>query len=114
MSLDTDLVERLTECAYSRVGIFACQQVNLLEGTAIRLHSGKTAHINDYWGNALQLVLAGLEFSTRLPHVSINETELDFLLHYKYVLLKFRQRYEIIHNSWHHKVKKCDYIIHNS
>jgi hypothetical protein len=30
------------------------------------------------------------------------------------VLLKFRQRYEIIHNSWHYKVKKCDYIIHNS
>ena len=82
MSLDTHLVERFAECAYGIVRVFTCQQVYLFEGTAVSLYTAKASHFDDNWGNFSQLILAWLELTRALPHVSINETELNFLLHY--------------------------------
>ena len=82
VSLDTHLVERFAECAYGIVRVFTCQQVNLFEGTAVSLYTAKASHCDDNWGNFSQLILAWLELTRALPHVSINETELNFLLHY--------------------------------
>ena len=81
MGLDAYLVERLTEGTDSAVGVLAGKQVHLLKGTTVGFHSVEYSHVDDGGGNALQLVLAGLEFARRLPHVSINETELDSLFH---------------------------------
>jgi hypothetical protein len=49
----------------------------LLKGTTVGLYAGKAAHLDDDGGNALQLVLAGLELAATLKHISIDETELD-------------------------------------
>jgi uncharacterized protein len=38
-------------------------------------------YADNHGSNALQLVFAWLELARRLPHISINETELDFLFH---------------------------------
>jgi hypothetical protein len=63
MGLDTHLVKGLTEGPYRQVGVFACHQVHLLEGTTVGFHSGKATHIDNHWGNTLQLVLTGLELT---------------------------------------------------
>ena len=82
VGLDTCLVEGLAEGAYCLVGVFACEEVYLLEGTAVGLHTAEAAHFDDYWRYLGQLVFAWLELTGALPHVSVNETELNFLLHY--------------------------------
>jgi hypothetical protein len=82
VSLDTYLIERLTESANCLVRIFACEEIYLFEGTTIRLNTAKAAHFDNNWGNLSQLIFTWLELTRALPHVSINETELNFLLHY--------------------------------
>ena len=77
VSLDAYLVKRLTECAHGMVGVLASQQVYLLEGTAIGFHTVEHVHVDDCRSYALQLVLAWLELTGALPHVPIDETELD-------------------------------------
>ena len=79
--LNASLVERLTESAYRIVWILACEKVHLLESATVCLNTGKATHIDNHGSNALQLVFAWLELARRLPHISINETELDFLFH---------------------------------
>jgi hypothetical protein len=81
VGLDTYLIERLAESAYCIVWILACEKVHLLESSAVGLNTGKATHIDNHGSNALQLVFAWLELARRLPHISINETELDFLFH---------------------------------
>ena len=81
VGLDAYLVERLAEGTHSIVGVFACQEVYLLKGTTVGLYTREATHFNDDGSDALQLVLARLELSRRLPHVTINETELYFLFH---------------------------------
>ena len=82
MGLDAHLVERLAECPHGIVGVLAGQQLHLLEGAAIGFHAGETTHIDNHRGDALQLILAWLELARALPHVPIDETELNFLAHY--------------------------------
>ena len=81
VGLDAHLVERLTECTDSFVGVLAGQEVHLLKGATIGFHTGETAHVDDNGGDAGQLVFAWLELTGTLPHVSVNETELNFLCH---------------------------------
>jgi hypothetical protein len=61
--LDAHLVERLAESTYSVVRIFTCHEVYLLKCTAVGFHTGKAAHIDNGWGNTLQLVLTRLELT---------------------------------------------------
>ena len=84
VSLDAHLVEWLTECTNCIIRILASEEVNLLESTTIGLYTAKATHLNDNWGNLSQLILAWLELTRTLPHVSVNETELNFLLHSYY------------------------------
>ena len=81
MGLDAHLVERLAEGAHRLVGILAGKQVHLLEGTAVGLNAGKASHLDYHWGYAFELSLQRLKLSRTLPHISIYETELDFLFH---------------------------------
>ena len=86
VSLYSDLIERFAEGTDCIVGILACQQVDLLESAAIGLDAVEASHFDNYGSYACKLVFAGLKLAAALPHVSINETESDFLLHY--VILK--------------------------
>ena len=81
VGLDANLVERLAECPHGIVGVLAGKQVHLLEGSTVGLYAGKTSHVYYYGSDALQLVLAWLELTRALPHVSVDETELYFLFH---------------------------------
>ena len=63
VSLNANLVERLTESTNSQVRILTCHQVHLLKGTTIGFYSGKTAHIDNGGRNAFQLVFTRLEFA---------------------------------------------------
>ena len=87
VGLDAYLVERLAESAYRIIWILAGKQINLLEGSAVGFDAGKATHVDDDGSDALQLVFTWLELSGRLPHISINETELDFLFHLYSLLL---------------------------
>jgi len=90
VGLDTYLVERLAESAHSVVRIFTSEKVNLLKSTAVGFHTGEATHLDDNGSNALQLVFAWLELARRLPHISVNETELDFLFHlYSLIIYRF-------------------------
>ena len=81
VGLDAYLVERLAECPHGIVGVLAGKQVHLLEGATICLYTGKASHVYYYRSDALQLVLAWLELTRTLPHVSVYETELYLLFH---------------------------------
>ena len=81
VGLDTHLVEGLAERPYGLVWILSSQQVHLLEGSSIGLHASKAAHFNDDRSDPRQLIFAWLELTGALPHVSIDETELNFLFH---------------------------------
>jgi len=87
VGLDAYLIERLAESAYRIIGVLAGKQINLLEGSAVGFDAGKATHVDDDGSDALQLVFTWLELSGRLPHISINETELDFLFHLYSLLL---------------------------
>ena len=97
VGLDASFVKRLAEGSNSIVGILTGEQVNLFKCTAIGFYSRKTAHLNNNRRNALQLVLAGLKFSRGLPHISINETKLNFLFHTLISYSNSLQRYAIYH-----------------
>ncbi len=75
MGLDARLVEGLGPFTHRLVGIFAIEQVYLLEGPAIGLHAGKASHVDDHGGDAGELVDAGHVFARRLPHVAVDEAE---------------------------------------
>ena len=86
MGLDPRLAEGLGKGPDSLVGVFTGEQLDLLKGASIRLHSGEAAHINDRRGDPLQLVGEGLVLPRALEHVSVDETELyrfPFLYHKK-------------------------------
>ena len=61
--LDAHLVERFTECPNGSVWILTCQQVYLLEGTTIGLHTVEHAHVDNGWCDTLQLVFTRLELT---------------------------------------------------
>ncbi len=81
VGLYAGLVEGLAEGAHGLVGVLSGQQVHLLEGTTVGLHASETSHIDDGGCHACQLILTGLEFTRRLPHIAVDKTESDFLLH---------------------------------
>ena len=81
VGFDAGFVERLAERTDGLVRILTCKQLNLLESTAVGLYAREASHLDDYRSYTLQLVLAWLELSGALPHVTINETELNFLSH---------------------------------
>ena len=64
MCLDANLIERLTKGTYCRIGILTSKEVDLFKGTTIGFHTGKASHINNHWGNTLQLIFAGLKLTT--------------------------------------------------
>ncbi len=53
VSLNTHLIEWLTESTYGSVGVLASQQVHLLKGSTIGLHTIENAHVDDGRGNTL-------------------------------------------------------------
>ena len=81
VGLDTSLIKRLTKSTYGQIGILASHEVHLFESTAIGLNTGKATHIDDDWGDTLQLILTRLKLSRRLPHVAVDETKLNLLFH---------------------------------
>ena len=83
MRLDAGLVEGACEGTHGLVRVLTVQQVDLFEGAAVGFDTCKAAHLDDDGCDAFQLVLSRLEFSARLEHVSVNETELNLsLLHF--------------------------------
>ena len=79
--LYSHLVERLAESSHRMVRVLASQEVHLFEGTAVSLHTVEDSHVDYGWRDSFQLVLAWLELTGALPHVSVYETELDSLFH---------------------------------
>ena len=71
MCLYSDFIEGLTEGTNGLVGVLTCQEVNLFECTTIGLYAVEATHLDDYGGDASQLVFAWLELTTALPHVSL-------------------------------------------
>ena len=66
---------------YCLVGVLAIEKVHLLESSAVGLDPGKTPHFDYQRCDAYQLVHSRLVFTGRLPHISVNKTEFDFLFH---------------------------------
>ena len=64
------------------LSLLATSTVVLAAGPGTWGYEGKTGP--DNWGNLSQLILTWLELTRTLPHVSVNETELNFLLHSYY------------------------------
>ena len=81
LALDAGLAQRARPFAHSVVGVLAVQQVHLLEGATVGLHSVETAHPHDHGGDFGELVHSGLVLAGRLPHVAVHQTEFDSLLH---------------------------------
>ena len=81
VGLDTDLVERLGEGANRLIGVLAIEEVHLLTGTTVGLHTVETAHIDDNGCNLCQLVFAWNVLAAGLPHIAVNQRELNFFLH---------------------------------
>ena len=81
VGLDAYLVEGLAESADGGVGVLAGEEVHLLEGATVSFYAVEDTHVDDGWCDALQLVLAGLELARALPHVAVDEAELDSFLH---------------------------------
>ena len=67
--------------AYCLVGVLAIEKVHLFESSAVGLDPGKTPHFDYQRCDAYQLVHSRLVFTGRLPHISVNKTEFDFLFH---------------------------------
>ena len=76
MRLDPRLAEGLGKGPDSLVGVFAGEQLYLLKGASICLHSGEAAHVDDRRGDPLQLVGERLILPRALEHVSVDETKL--------------------------------------
>ena len=83
MGLDTRFVQGLGEGTYSLVGVLPIEEVHLLEGTAIGLHTSEAAHLYEYGSDTLKLILTGLIFTRGLPHIAVDEAEFDFSLFHK-------------------------------
>ena len=75
-------MQRFTIRANGFVRIFAGQEAHLLKSTTIGFYTGKATHFHEDGSYAHQLILAWLKLSGALPHISIYETELNFLSHY--------------------------------
>ena len=69
------------------VRVLTGEEVHLFEGTAVCFYTCETAHLDENRRNTYQLILAWLELARALPHVSVNETELNFLSHICFLLL---------------------------
>ena len=63
VSLDANFVERFAESPHSGIGIFASQQVHLLEGSSVGFHTVKAPHVDDGRSHTFQLILAWLELT---------------------------------------------------
>ena len=87
VGLDAHFVERLAEGTDGQVRVLASHEVHLLEGTAVGLDAAEAAHVDNHRRYALQLVLARLELAARLPHVSVDEAELDSFLFHRLIIL---------------------------
>ncbi len=61
--LDAHLIEWLAEGADCLIGVLTCQEVHLLEGSAVGFHTCKATHVNDDGGYAGELVLAWLKLA---------------------------------------------------
>ena len=83
-------MQRLAICANGFVRIFAGQEAHLLKSTTIGFYTGKATHFHEDGSYAHQLILAWLKLSGALPHISIYETELNFLSHYFVVLISLK------------------------
>ena len=83
VGLDTRFVQGLGEGTYSLVGVLPIEEVHLLEGTAIGLHTSEAAHLDEYGSDTLELIPTGLILTRGLPHVAVDEAEFDFSLLHK-------------------------------
>ena len=81
VGLDAGFVEGGRPAAYRHVRILAEEEVNLLESAAVGLDAVETAHVDDGRSHFYQLIHAGNVFSRTLPHVPVNQGELDFFCH---------------------------------
>ena len=80
VGLDTCLVEGLGKGAHGLVGVFAVEQIDLLEGTTIGFYSAEAAHFDNHGSDTFELVFAGLKFARTLEHVAIDKAKLYFTL----------------------------------
>ena len=81
--LDTCLVEGLGKGAHGLIGVLAVEEVDLLEGTAVGLDAGEAAHLDEDRSDTLELILTWLILTRGLPHVAVDQAELDFSLFHK-------------------------------
>ena len=81
MRLYTHFIERFGKSAYGFVRILTVQQIHLLKSSPVRFHTGKTPHFNNQRSDTYQLIYTGLIFTGRLPHITVNKTEFNFLFH---------------------------------
>ena len=79
--LDTRIMQRLGESTNSLVRVFTVQKVHLFKSTPIGFHTSKASHFYNHRSYTGQLVGTWLIFTRGLPHIAVDQTELDFFLH---------------------------------
>ena len=88
--LDSCLVERLCPLADCLVRIFTIKQVNLFECTSIGFNTRKASHLNYCRSNFLQLVNTRNIFTSRLPHIPVNQTKFYLPSHYNFIVFVYK------------------------
>ena len=79
--LNASLVERLRPLANCLIRIFTIKQVNLLKTTTVSLHAVKASHLYYRRSNLYKLVHTWLILTSTLPHITKDQTELNFFCH---------------------------------
>ena len=81
VGLDSRLVEGGRPLAHGDVGILAVKKIYLFECAAVGFNAVEASHIYDCGGYPDELVDSGLVFARRLPHIPVDQGELDFFCH---------------------------------
>ena len=99
MGLDARLAEGSRPLAHGDVRVLAVEQVHLLEGAAVGFHAVEAAHVHDGRSHPYQLVHARLIPAGTLPHVPVNQGELDFTFCHIGLFVNLRI-HKCSNNSW--------------
>ena len=99
VGLDAGLVERRGPGAHGLVGVFAKEEVHLLKSAAVGFHTVKAAHVDDGGRHLYKLIHPGDIFPGTLPHVPVNQGELDFTFCHIVLFVNLRI-HKCSNNSW--------------